>query len=297
MEVYPLDCMTQNKLSHVVALEPNAELGEGLHWDTSRNLLWFVDILNNKLFSFCPSKNKQRSFNFAEFVSWVIAASNNNLLLGVKDKILRFNPDTLKSEILFENIFQTKGIRFNDAKVSAQGNILAGSMNYLDNHLGVGALYLISENSIETIDKSYNIPNGPVVINETDILHTDSYKREIYKLKLDNLGRKVIKKELWKSFDKNHGNPDGMCMDFENNIWIAFWGEGVVRKFDLDGHCLNSVSLPEKFVTNVCFGGRNLEKLYVSSAKNSESKFVGFGCIYEVLGHNTMGKPLSNPNF
>ena len=294
---FPLDFMIQNKLSQSIAFRANTELGEGLHWDPTRNLLWFVDILGYQLFSFCPYKKKHKSFNFNKFISWVILTNQNNLLLGVKDEIVKFNPETQKSEVLFESVFRSKKIRFNDAKVNYQGNILAGSMHYQDNSQQAGVLHLISENSIKVIDKGYNIPNGPVILNKNELLHTDSYKREIYKLKLDTLGLNVIKKELWKSFDMSHGNPDGMCMDLENNIWIAFWGEGVVRKFTLNGHCLDLVILPEKFITNVCFGGEKLDKLFVSSAKNSDSEFSGFGHIYEIHGHNTRGKPLSYLNF
>lgn len=59
---------------------------------------------------------------------------------------------------------------------------------------------------------------------------------------------------------------DGICIDSEDNLWMASYGSGNVCKFStLDGTLLEKIELPVKTITSLCFGGENWNELYVTS--------------------------------
>jgi len=75
-----------------------------------------------------------------------------------------------------------------------------------------------------------------------------------------------VGKVVWKTHSLEEGLPDGMTFDAEGFVWIAHWGIGEIRRYDPSGQLDMSVSIPTRLVTNVCFGGFDLERLFVTTA-------------------------------
>jgi sugar lactone lactonase YvrE len=63
------------------------------------------------------------------------------------------------------------------------------------------------------------------------------------------------------------GVPDGSAVDAEGCLWNARWGAGCVARFAPDGRLLDVFPIPADHVTSCAFGGRNLETLFVTSAR------------------------------
>jgi D-xylonolactonase len=126
------------------------------------------------------------------------------------------------------------------------------------------------------------------------MLHTDSGRRTIYAFDLDVASGTVANKRAWKVFAPDEGYPDGMCFDAEGGVWVAHWGAGCISRFAPDGALLQRVALPVTQVTNVCFAGARLERLFVSSARVGLSvaelqQQPLAGGLFEVLGHGAVG--------
>jgi len=74
-------------------------------------------------------------------------------------------------------------------------------------------------------------------------------------------------KRVFKQFGDGDGYPDGMTVDAEDCLWVAFWDGWCVRRFSADGELLGEVAMPVARPTSCAFGGEKLDVLFVTSAR------------------------------
>lgn len=58
--------------------------------------------------------------------------------------------------------------------------------------------------------------------------------------------------------------PDGMALDGEGNLWVTHYGGNAVLIYDRSGQLIEMLPTPGAKPTNVCFGGSNLDVVYVA---------------------------------
>ena len=284
-------------------LQKQCDLGEGLHWDSQRDLLWFVDINSKELMSFDLDTKKLSIFSMPEKIGWVITKINSSdLVVGLKSGIALFNPEKGLDSLSWinKNFPTSQEVRLNDAKADEIGRIWAGSLNEENDALLDGCLVKYELNGQPIImDKNYYVANGPAIhaINQK-LFHTDSSKRIIYEFKFDAKRGLISNKKRWKVFEDAEGHPDGMCFDQKGFLWVAHWGGGMVSKLDEHGQTVAQISIPTKYVTNVCFAGPELDRLIVSTANHSSPNRIDknfqinndkAGCLFEIYDHQTLG--------
>ncbi|SFD65587.1 SMP-30/Gluconolaconase/LRE-like region-containing protein [Bacillus sp. OV194] len=95
-------------------------------------------------------------------------------------------------------------------------------------------------------------------------------------------------------FAEDEGLPDGMTIDDEGMLWIAHWGGSKISRWHpKNGKQILSVPIPAFYVTSCTFGGKDLNELYITTARmeNNDSKiFPNAGgapleVIQSLLGH------------
>ena len=65
--------------------------------------------------------------------------------------------------------------------------------------------------------------------------------------------------------------PDGLTVDAEGMLWVAFWGGGAVRRYDPAGRALEEVRTDAPQTTSCCLGGADGRTLFITSAANGLS--------------------------
>lgn len=276
------------------------KLGEGLFWDTSKDLLFGVDI-DSSLIWYCQSLGEVDIFIGPKKVSWIIKISSSEMyLVGFKEGISMSNFSDSRnnsSRLTFKNLIG-EDMRLNDAKADPQGNVWGGVMSELAPELRQGYLYKIEPNgSMVIVDDCYGIPNGPAFSPDSSyMLHTDSWLRTIYIYDFDSKLGLIKNKRIWKNFPIEEGFPDGMCFDSQGCIWIAHWGCGKVCRYDVDGALMATYHFPASHVSNVCFGGGDLSRLFVTSAtagldSNQVAQQELAGSLFEISNVGVLGLP------
>ncbi|CAN7952012.1 unnamed protein product [Ixodes pacificus] len=83
-----------------------------------------------------------------------------------------------------------------------------------------------------------------------------------------------------------------MTTDVNDRIWMACFGSGSIIQVDPEtAKILNTIKFPMKFTTSCCFGGKNYDVLYVTSASTfSDSPQPADGLLYQVTELGTRGK-------
>jgi gluconolactonase len=76
---------------------------------------------------------------------------------------------------------------------------------------------------------------------------------------------------------ENGGTPDGMRVDTDGNLWCG-WGMGAegldgVAIFNPNGKLIGRIDLPER-AANLCFGGKNRNRLFMAASTSVYSLFV-----------------------
>lgn len=275
------------------------QLGEGLHWDASRNCLWGVDIQGCKVWRWAMDAPDIQEWMVPQRVGWVLPIQGNStqVLLGLQQGVAVADANTLELLHWQQQPFAANPrMRLNDAKADATGAVWCGSLYNDDESQPLGCLYRLGANgSWQTVDTGYTVANGPAInASQTVLMHTDSGRRTIYRFALNADAGTLSHKQVWKVFTEREGYPDGMCFDAEGALWVAHWGGGCISRFALDGRLLKRFNLPTSHITNVCFAGPQLDRLFVTSAQAGLSaeqlvKEPMAGRVFEVLGHGARG--------
>jgi len=264
-----------------------AELGEGPIWDHRVGLLYWVNITVGDIHVYDPATgaNTHVSTGNEMVGSYFLTETPHVLVLARESGFYRFDTRSGDITIIANPIDNAPTHRFNDGRADAYGRIWIGTMGKSG---GIGALFSVNANewstpsdvpaetSVMEVAGPFNCPNG-IVWNEdrSYMYHIDTSRHLINKFAFSeakpDLGPAV------QTLDLSHysGAPDGMEIDREGKLWVAFWGGSCVRRIDPDtGDLLQTVSLPCSCVTSCAFGGPDLTDLYITSAgggrENSE---------------------------
>ena len=244
-------------------------LGEGPSSSgTNNNHVQWVDVLNGKVLSKNIETNKTSEYKLNDHVSFAIPRTNGGDVLGTANGPVLRNSEGEISKLPGRETDKVKS-RWNDAKVSYTGDLFLGTLSY-DLVPKASGLYQISKDGseIRKIVNEVTLANGLdwSVDNQT-FYFIDSLEHCVDAFSYDGVNitdrRTVIK------FNENE-IPDGMCVDSEDGLWIAFWEGSEVRRYDEKYKLSERIELPVSYTTSCAFAGKDLDQLVITTAHNNE---------------------------
>jgi len=187
-------------------------------------------------------------------------------------------------------------VGYNDLTTDAAGRIYVGSLGaspvFADGREPAsGDLYLIDlDGSPRRVGSDVQLTNGLGVSPDGRTLyHSDSRRQQVncYAVR-DNgdLGEKQVFVQI------AEGVPDGLAVAADGSVWVALAGGGHgVAGFAADGNFLQHLRIPDPMCTSVCFGGDDLDQLYIVSGSDGAATDRS-GAVY-VCPAPTPGLPLA----
>ena len=242
-----------------------ALLGEGPAWDAKTGTLYWVDILENRVYF---HRNGENGFiQLDEMPGCLAPCKDGNLLVAARASILTLNPATAKQTTL-ASVTEPANNRFNDGKCDPAGRFLAGSMN-MDEKTPSGALYSFDGGTATKMLDGIRISNGLAWSPDyKTFYYIDTPTRELKAFDYDLSTGQIANSRVVITVPESLGWPDGMTSDMGGNLWIAIWGGAQVTRWNpRTGQLLEQIPLPAKNVTSCIFGGDNLDELYITSAR------------------------------
>lgn len=247
------------------------QLGETPLWCDRTRRLWWLDIERPKLQSFDPSTGAHDIIALpGHFAGTQALCQTNDRLLGedltlyARDLDTGFRSDLVEVDAKLDN-------RLNDGRVDARGRFWVGTM---DNQLRRpnGSLFRVDGDGTATaIESDVIVSNGIAFSPDGDTLYfTDTRRHLTYTYDLDLDDGTVSNRRVFADHRSTGDRPDGACVDIDGCIWMAFFAGRRIVRHRPDGAIDRVVPLPVTNPTCLCFGGRDLTTLYVTTA----SKFL-----------------------
>lgn len=257
--------MTQNVS---VFVEAEYELGESPMWCERDERFYWVDILGQSLWSATESGDNLKNWKFDCPVASVLPSVGTGVVLLLSDRVVRFDPQIAVVTECWAKPQEGDQTRFNDAKVDTKGVLWAGTMRS-DGTGEKGSFFRFSPNGeILWADGNYSVTNGPAFSPDGRFAYlADSMNRIIYRLILCPQTGMPLRKHMFTRVDQFEGVPDGMTVDADGNLWVAMFGAARVAIYAESGSRIETIPLPVPMATSVCFGGRQMNRLLITTAR------------------------------
>lgn len=262
--------------SAVLALDARNIVGESIVWDAERGALCWVDIVGKKIFRWTPGDATSQQWQMQEIVTSIGLTRDGYAVVGFAKTVElfdfagRFAPLATVEPDLPEN-------RLNEGVVGPDGSLWVGTMQNNINADGsprditasAGSLYRVTPQGAahRITDDLFGITNSMVWLRNGRFVTADTMQNALYSYAVDGrTGALSDRREFMSGFPR--GAPDGSCMDSEGFVWNCRVGGGAcLVRMDPDGGIDRIVELPCSWPTSCCFGGENLDILYVTSAR------------------------------
>lgn len=187
--------------------------------------------------------------------------------------------------------------RFNDAKSDSYGRIWAGEMRYCADEGNPGSLHVFyPDGTIKEILTQIGLPNGmDWSLDKKTFYFIDTFTRKVSAFDCDL--EKVTISNRREIINITDGIPDGMTIDADGMLWVAQWGAGLVCRYNpYNGEILAKVHVDAPEVSSCCFGGKHLNRLFITTA-GIEKITAGSGYTYVVEpGVHGVPMPLFDDN-
>lgn len=238
------------------------ELGEGPVWNPLSERLSIVDIFQRRVHLYsleADSLVHREEFATEGDVGAALPLSDGSFLLCENHGIFIRRPDGQRELIAKMPVIGVE-FRCNDAKIGPDGSLWVGIMNY-DATEGQGSLWRVTRSGeAQQLLSGLTIPNGLDWWGK-EFWFVNGPNEEIRCYYWDSQG--VV--DSGRKFTTN-GTPDGLAIDSTGELWLALWGEGRVDHFDKSGNVVDSISVASPHSTSLCFAGKNLDTLVMTSA-------------------------------
>ena len=265
-----------------------ASLGEGCVWSPVEDLLVWVDITRKAVHRFDHASGQPVSvWRYTESVGNAAPRAGGGLALGLGASVA-LTDRVGAIETVIELPGEPASNRANDGEVDPAGRLFQGTMSDSDPGAPVAALHRVdADGSARRVLSDVSISNGigwsP---DQSTMYYIDTLTFRVDRFDYDPDTGEIEGRRPFLTFDGSTGGPDGMTVDAEGCLWVAFFGGYHVQRFSPEGERLETVVTPgAPQTTCCCFGGPDLDTLYITTARDS------------IAGVNTEGEPNSGALF
>ncbi|RPJ33966.1 MAG: SMP-30/gluconolactonase/LRE family protein [Verrucomicrobiaceae bacterium] len=265
--------------------------GEGPVW--WRDALYYVDIEGHLVHRYDPADGSEKSWNVGQRVGTVVPRASGGLVIAGDHGFLFLDEQTGALTPIADPESDKPDNRFNDGKCSPDGRFYAGTIS-LAKTAGAAKLYRLDPDlSVHEAFAPVTNSNGIVWSGDgKTCYYIDTPRREVLAFDYENglllHPRRVI------ATGHIDASPDGMTIDSDGHLWIAFCHGGCVSCFDpATGNELHRISLPCLETTACAFGGPDLTDLFVTTGVHKTAKEEHAGRLFVIRGLKLKGVPAS----
>jgi sugar lactone lactonase YvrE len=248
-------------------LDAKATLGEGPAWDTKTQTLYWVDILEKRIYA-----GTELLAQLDEYIGCLAPRKNGNLILGMRSSFANLRVDSPQQTVLAA-LNERATNRINDGKCDPAGRFIAGTMD-MNEKDPTGTVYSFDGKQATPLLRGVTISNGLAWSPDyKTFYYIDTPTREVKAFDYNLESGQIANPRVAICVPESLGWPDGMTSDTDGNLWIALWGGAQITKWNpLTGQLLEKIPVPALQTSCCVFGGKEMNELYITSARKGMSE-------------------------
>ena len=247
-------------------------LGEGVQWNADHRRVWWTDIHGCALWSCDADGGSVETIKTQERLGCFAFDAQNRILAAFESGLYRWDLEADRVELIsaFEPDHPTS--RMNDGRCDRQGRLVAGG---IDEKGLTPTSSVVRYDGQQTATVMTDVRCANSICFSPDgkwMYFADSPTRVIQRIPYDPETGDMGDVEIFYTVDPKGGVPDGSCVDAEGALWNARFGGGIVQRILSDGSEDLVVEVDAPQVTCACFGGNDLDRLFITTARESLSQ-------------------------
>lgn len=291
-----------------------AILGESTVWDARDGRIYWVDVENPGVFWYALQSGTTGSWKAPKWISAIAPREQGGFIASCADGIAFVDPAKDLYAPQFNPIPDPAKARLNDGVVDSRGRYWTGSCDCAqwddsttaedkESTLGefesrsTGELYRINGDLTCTTEETNIVTqNGPAFSPDGKTAYVnDSMPRASWAYDVADDGSLHNRRDF-QTFTPEDGYPDGMAVDVEGHIWMAFYESWKLRRFAPDGTLVEERHLPVRRGLRPAFGGEDFSRLFLITGSQGydAARFAQepqAGALFEILDVKVPGLP------
>ncbi len=246
-----------------------SEWGEGPIWHGDR--LLYVDIESYKIISLIPSTGEEKIWDVGQRVGTVVPRASGGLVWAGDNGFFFLDETTGISTPIADPEPELPDNRFNDGKCDPAGRFWAGTI-CLQKRPDASLYCLHTDLRLEK--KFAPVTNSNGIIWSSDaktMFYIDTPSKKVRAFDFDNATSAITNERVVWDTSADPSSPDGMTIDTEDRLWIAFCHGAKVVCFNPSTQKVEmQIDFPCVETTACAFGGPDLRDLYITTGKKPD---------------------------
>jgi sugar lactone lactonase YvrE len=264
--------MKGNNVEHLLPVQN--EIGETPIWVPKEQALYWIDYEQSKVYRFNADTGQYKVVDVNMSITGLYPRAGGGWITVTRTGIAFWEYHRNEFTFIVDPEAKKPSVCCNDAVVDRQGRFLISTMNEQDEDAPDGSLYrLDTDGALHKLDTGFAVANGiGLSLDGRTLYLTDMFHHQILAYDYDVATGAVHNRRVWVHVPEDAGVPDGLIVDSEDFVWSAHWDGWRVTRYDPAGKIEREIRLPVANATCLCFGGKDLDELYITTAWNSLSK-------------------------
>ncbi|WNM28442.1 SMP-30/gluconolactonase/LRE family protein [Demequina capsici] len=246
-------------------------LGESPSWDADAGVLRWVDLTGGRLLEApvaVAGVGEPREVLRVQGIVAAVTHGDDGGLLLVGERHLIHVDSSGATVGRVEMVSDRTGRRLNDGACDPAGRFVVGTVGPTWDRADESLWRLEADGTVAEIASGITASNGIGWSPDgTQMYHADTFSHVVTTRAYgtDHVGEPSV------VVDCGGDLPDGLAVDSDGALWVAFWGAGQVRRYTPDGTLLQVVRTGAPLTTSCAFAGPELDILVITTAVGLET--------------------------
>jgi L-arabinonolactonase len=271
-------------------------IGECPTWNVDENALYWIDTRRPSIHR-RDSDGNVKTWKMPTGMGAFAFRKSGGLIAGMQNGFCFIDLDQNRVEPIYDPEPDMPENRMNDGKCDEMGRFWIGSRDAEGKYPTASLYRLDPDLTCHKMDSGIIISNALAFSpKEPVLIYGDSTGETIFRYDYDAASGSISNKRIFLNTSHLPWRIDGANFDDEGYYWAALVRDGAIGRFDLGGRLDRLVRLPVGWPTMCCFGGPNLDIMYVTTASyflNEEQRREQplAGSLFAIHGLGVRGLP------